>query len=259
MLMIGMMLMAGSLLFADPAIPAPVLDPQAEAALASIEKAATSHSAFSASVAYESKDNLLGEGSLRTGSLVYEKSTCKPMKLAVLFQFRMELVGDSEDAFEYFDQEAYIIDGSRFIERDDDEKLIITRTLDGPADMQLGGRFPLPIGQKQDDVNARFIVSMLDAPQTDSSSKAHSRKPVGLRLVPKPGTPEAEDWSSFELWYDTSNWLPFDVKAIKANGDERRIRLTDLKTYKSLPEKHLAVFSLDPPGDGWVVKDGTTQ
>jgi len=234
-------------------VPAPVVDPRIDQALRAIEKAGETDRAFSASVGYETRDALLGDGLLRLGRVICQRAKGQPLKLAVLFEYRKELGDD----FEYLDRDAYIINGSQLIERDEDEKLIITHALDGPVDMQLGGRFPLPIGQKRDDVLSRFDVTLLDrGPEGPTAAGGTRQRRFGLHLEPKPDTPESEDWKSFDLWYDTVNWLPLEVEAVKANGDVKRIGLTDLKVQATLPPEDLAVFDPTPPGEGWVTRSG---
>ncbi|MDP6987264.1 MAG: hypothetical protein QGG74_04385 [Phycisphaerales bacterium] len=225
---------------------------EVDAALRAIESAGADLHAFTAAVAYRKDDALLGSKEIRTGSMVYEATDAHPTRLAVGFDVRIVNRRRQEET------KRIVFDGSWLVERDDAAKQFIKRQIVAPGDsadpMRLGGPFPLPIGQRRDEVLKRFAVVLLPGvPDTFVVPKPDDLHLVGLRLTPREGTVEAEDWSTIDLWYDGATWLPIGVVATERNGDTRRIRLTKLTRHESLPVAATALLSIDEPGEGWSV------
>ena len=225
---------------------------EVDAALRAIEAAGDDLHAFTATVASRKDDALLGRKDIRTGSLVYEANEEQPRRFAVDFDVRIVNRRRSEES------KRIIFDGSWLVERDDASKQFIKRQIVAPGDtadpMRLGGSFPLPIGQKRDDVLKRYSVELLPGvPDTFVVPKPDGMNLVGLRLTPREGTVKAKDWSAIDLWYDGTTWLPIGVIATKGNGDCRRIRLTNMKQHETLPEASKQLLSINEPGEGWSV------
>lgn len=233
----------------EPPHPSPV-----DAALESIERAGVGLHAMTATIAYRKDDALLGGGELRTGELVYDANPEGSPRLAIAFEYRIDL-GSNERREE---RKQLVFDSGWIVERDEAAKQFIKRQIVRPGDtadpMRLGGPFPLPIGQKRADVISRFEVSMLEPPPDRFAvPKPDSMTLTGLHLVPRAGSAEAEDWASIDLWYDQSTWLPVGVIATEVNGDQRRIRLIKTLTHKSLPEASASMLSIETPDEGWSV------
>jgi len=225
---------------------------EVDTALRAIELAGADLPAFTATVAYRKDDALLGSREIRTGSLVYDAREKQPTRLAVDFDVRIVNRRRREES------RRLIFDGSWLVECDESSKQFIKRQIVAPGDtadpMRLGGPFPLPIGQKRDDVLRRFSVELLSGePDTFVAPKPDEVNLTGLRLTPREGTVEARDWSTIDLWYDRDTWYPVGVVAIERNGDARRIRLTDMKRHEALPEASEQLLSIDEPGEDWSV------
>jgi hypothetical protein len=249
--MIAFFILAVVAFFADVSAPLVVLSP-VDAALQSIEDAGDDLQAFTAAVAYRKDDALLGSKELRVGTIVFDARDQKPTRLAVDFDTRIVNRRRRQES------KRIIFDGSWLVECDDASKQFIKRQIVAPGDhadpMRLGGPFPLPIGQKRDEVLKRFTVTLIsDAPDSFVVSKNDERSPIGLRLVPHEGTIEALDWTTIELWYDQATWWPIGVVATEINGDARRIRLTGMKAHEQLPEQPASLLSIEEPGEGWSV------
>ena len=225
---------------------------EVDAALRSIEAAGTDLHAFTATIAYRKDDALLGSQELRTGNIVYEAREKQPTRLAVDFDVRIVNRRRRDES------KRIIFDGSWLVECDEAAKQFIKRQIVAPGDaaepMRLGGPFPLPIGQKRDDVLKRFVVVLLPGlPDTFVVPKPDDLNLVGLRLTPREGTVEAKDWSTIDLWYDGGTWLPIGVVAIERNKDARRVRLTNMTSHETLPEASKQLLSIDEPGEDWSV------
>jgi hypothetical protein len=245
------MLIAGILLAVALCCPPPA-ESAVDTALQSIEQAGSQLHAFTADVAYRKDDTLLGGGELRTGSMVYERGPDQGPRLAIRFEYRVDL-GDMARRRE---TKRLVFDRGWLVESDESQRQFIKRQLVKPGDsadpMRLGGPFPLPIGQKRDDVLQRFVVTEIEG-ESDSFAVAKDASVLGLRLVPRAGTAESKDWAHIDIWYDRETWLPVGVRAVEDNGDMRRIRLTALTPHEKLPEAAAAQLSIETPGEGWSV------
>ncbi len=72
----------------------------------------------------------------------------------------------------------------------------------------------------------------------------------GLLLVPKPNTPEAEDFERAEIFYDRQSLLPVGVSLTEANGDRKTVILSNLKRDAGVDESKLSIEEPDAR-DGW--------
>jgi hypothetical protein len=235
---------------APPAPPAAAL--QVDAALTAIEVAGAKLQAFTADVAYRKDDALLGGGELRTGDMVYERRDDGGARLAIRFEYRIDL-GDMARRRE---TKRVVFDKGWLVESDESQRQFIKRQIVKPGDtadpMRLGGPFPLPIGQKRADVLRRFSVIECEG-EPDSFAVMKGSSVIGLHLVPLPDSAESKKWAYIDLWYDRETWLPVGVRAVEDNGDTRRIRLTALTPHETLSEAAASQLSIDPPEEGWSV------
>ena len=73
------------------------------------------------------------------------------------------------------------------------------------------GPFPLPLGQKKEDVHANFDVSKIEPKNDDPKNSVH------LHLVPKPNTRLEKKFKSIDVWVDLKQHMP------RARRDPRSI------------------------------------
>jgi hypothetical protein len=227
--------------------PGPADDPVV-ALLDTLEHSAADLRSFTASIHYEVEDALLGEKVIRQGELVYRVEPASGEKsFAILFQSRIAN-GRKRDQLKH-----YVFSGGWFVEVDHDEKLFIKRQVVAEGEeydpLKLGeGPFPLPIGQPRDDVLARFEASLIELPETGPLARLKGRIEVdGLRLIPKPGVPAAEDFVRIDLFYDRATHLPAGINLVEVNGDRKTARLGDLQRNPPLDEAALAKLSVAEP------------
>jgi len=153
----------------------------------------------------------------------------------------------------------WVFDGEWFVERDNDRKQIIKRQVVPPGERfdpfsLKEGVFPMPIGQPKDDVLARFDVEMIDlAAGGQDSFLAKFLKDDnvwGLKLVPDPGTPAAEEFAMVHLFYDRALKVPVGIDVFKPGGNRDTILFLVPKRNEGVDE---AVFdtSLPEDGTGW--------
>lgn len=239
---------------AAPAVPqapspraAEAIDPALDALLTKLESSAKELTSFAAKIAYEKEDAILMRTETRTGEIIYRIDNDRHNKaFAVLFNSR--IVGNRKENRLYH----YIFDGRWLAEIDHENKQFIKREIVEPGKvldpLKLGeGPFPLPVGQAKADVLERFTVSAIEVP---TAGLLKTLKDVdGVRLTPKAGTREADDYERVDIFYDRATSLPVGIEAVETNGDRKTVKLTDLKRNPEMDEamtKKLDIAEPDP-------------
>src|SRR6185295_13773023 len=87
----------------------------------------------------------------------------------------------------------------------------VTRTVLQPGEkmnlLKLGeGPFPLPIGQKKEDVYRLFDVKQIAPNPKDPPDSIH------LQLKPKPGTAFARRFGMIDVWVDRKTHFPAKIR-----------------------------------------------
>jgi outer membrane lipoprotein-sorting protein len=205
---------------------------------------------FQADLLYEKWDNVLKLPETRTGEVLYQTKPGGSKRFAILFERLIKRNRAREH------RKHYIFDGSWLVEIDHESKIFIKRQIVPPDKqfdpLKLGeGPFPLPVGQPAEEVRARFNVRRLHKPQDETLAERLAGRSVdGLRLVPKPNTPQAEEFEQAELFYDRQSLLPVGVSVTEANGDRKTVILSNLKRNAGVDENKLSIEEPDAR-DGW--------
>lgn len=232
--------------------PAP-LPGGTDALLDRLERSAESLRDFSARIVYRKWDALTMRWEIRSGEVLYQVDPVSGSKrFAVLFDTL--IVGNrKEDRLKH-----YVFDGRWLVEIDHAHKQFIKRQIVAPGRMfdplKLGqGPFPLPVGQPKQEVLARFEVEPAEVPAEGPLSRLTNVD--GLRLVPKPGTREAEDFLSVLLFYDRTTLLPVGIETLgsvllDADDPQSRARtivlLSGVKRNAGVDEEKLDILEPDP-------------
>ena len=225
--------------------PKPELSDKVNRLLEQLEKNAKDLNAFTAKVMYEKEDAMLGRKELRTGDLIYRVDPqSKEKSFAIFFDFT--IVNGRKRP----ENKRYVFNGRWLAEIDDKEKQFIKREIVPPGKqldpLKLGeGPFPLPIGQPKAEVLARFDVTAAELPQQGLLKDLQNVD--GLLLVPKPGTQEAKDFIKVELFYDRQLLLPVGIHLVDGNGDQKSIKMTDMRRNPTLTEAELAKLNIQDP------------
>ena len=227
--------------------PARAPDPVDEL-LEKLERAADDLRDFSANIRYDKWDAVLERTEIRTGKVIYQVDQADGSKRFAILLERL-IVGNRARN----QRKHYIFDGSWLVEIDHDAKVFIKRQIVAPDKqfdpLKLGeGPFPLPIGQPKDEVLARFDVQRIDAPKEGLLKNLSDV--YGLRLTPKPNTPEAEDFQRVDLFYDRQTLLPTGINVLEVNGDHKTVRLRNLRRNQGVDEDKLSIKTPDPK-QGW--------
>lgn len=165
---------------------------------------------------------------------------------------------------------SYIFDGRVLLELDAAQKFALVRHVAGPEEevdpLAIGeGPFPIPIGQKKDEILKRFEAELL-GPEAGLDLGEGMKVPpalagtVQLLLVPRPNAPEAEDFAEVRIWYrrddadgDGEADFLLPVKARTVNGDKSMsdVNLANVEVNADLKE---GLFDTAPP-PGWEVEE----
>jgi hypothetical protein len=124
--------------------------------------------------------------------------------------------------------EYWAFDGQWLVERNDLTKKIIKREVAKPGERQdpfkIGkGPFPLPLGQKREDILANFKVKRVDFTLGDPRNSDH------LNCVPLPGTQLAEKYSRVDIYVDRA--MEFPVRIVserKSDGNRIEVDFKDI-------------------------------
>jgi hypothetical protein len=230
--------------------PAPgAVDPAIDALLTRQETSAADLTSFTAKIAYEKEDAMLGRREIRTGEIIYRIEADKK-SFAVLLDQRVIIREGAADGRLEEGLYHYIFDGRWLAEVNHESKQFIKREIVPPGKsldpLKLGeGPFPLPVGQPKADVLARFEVSKIDVPK-DGMLKT-LQNVDGVLLKPKPGTREAEDYQRVEIFYDRDTLLPVGINAIEINDDRKTVKLTEMKRNPPLDEAMLKKLDIAEP------------
>src|SRR5262249_5709015 len=103
--------------------------------------------------------------------------------------------------------------------------------------LKLGeGPFPLPIGQKKEDVHAMFEVTKVDSKKDDPADT------VRIELIPKSGTRFESKFKTIDVCVGTKDNMPRRIETLDKN--ETTIRTTDLSDVYVNPGLGDADFTL---------------
>ncbi len=230
----------------QPTLPPTSSDP-AVALLDRLETASEGLHDFTADITYYLWDAMLDRREIRGGEILYDvRPNGESKRFAILVT--SVIVGNRKNN----QNKRYIFDGSWFVEIDSDNRMFTKRQIVAPGErfdpLKLGeGPFPLPVGQRRDDVLARFEVSLLGGTEHKMLAKYLAGKPVeGLKLVPLPSTPQADDIADVEIFYDAATLLPLGIVLTETDGDRKTVMLRKLKRNQGVDESKLSIEEPDP-------------
>jgi outer membrane lipoprotein-sorting protein len=110
------------------------------------------------------------------------------------------------------------------------------------------GPFPLPLGQKREDVLKIFDVARVGPTSDDPPGTVH------LQLTPKDGTEIAKDFKTIDVWVETQSAMPRRIQTLDIN--QTTTRTTDLANVKLNTGVTDKDFTLPPTTPEWNVIEG---
>ena len=189
----------------------------ADALLDALETADADLRTLTATIRYTRMFALAGDMQVRTGDLAFatdDRDMDGDTERMFSIRFNQLIVGDRVEN----ETKDYIFDGSWLVERLPEEKLFAKRQVAAPGSdvdpLRIGeGPLPIPIGQKKSDILERFEAELVE---TDDGLESASLKEFvnagpgtyQLRLVPRPESADAVDFTEVRLWYKRDSLLP---------------------------------------------------
>jgi len=191
---------------------------------------------------------IAGDLQQRRGALVYTTDPRQRFSIS----FEQELNNDQVHTGE----RVYIFDGEWLVEKDPAAREFVKTRIVQPGEsfdpLRIGeGPFPIPIGQKRDEILERFSAELAPAGAglDDFEAQANAAESSGwiqLHLTPTPLFGEETDLTDVRVWYDRDDLLPRMAKTVNRIGDESLVYLYSVKKNDETVE---AEFSVETPGD----------
>jgi hypothetical protein len=237
---------------------APAIDPRVAGLLAKCEAAGNEHKTIRANLNLSVEDKQLGDTEERTGWLAYQKDQEKTAaqagssaKFRIRFDTRAQGNGPKK-----VETEDYAFDGYYFTVKKEQIKEMTRYQVATEGQkiepLRLGhGPFPLPFGQKAEDVKKYFEV-------TTRAVRPEAGEPKDteyLRLATRDEYKKEINFVTLEMWLDPKTHLPMkfitaerNPKAV-TNKKVTTVTLTDTTTNKEVDPKD---FDLPRPTEpGW--------
>ena len=182
---------------------------------------------LSADVAMTTTSLALGDAFTRTGYVRLLDDPADP-RLRITFEAKQENGRRVADRIEY------LLSGGTLIDRTYGRQIEVRRQVRRSGEkvdlLNLDGPFPLPIGQKPEDVMRRFEVKKLAAAAADPADTIH------LQLTPRPDTPLSREFQTVDVWVSRADALPRRVETVDAEGNTvKTTDLTNVKLNQPLP------------------------
>jgi hypothetical protein len=256
--------------------PAAVALSSADDVLRALELSDQGLTTFQASVRYDQVFELQGDRQIRDGTLSFEAPSGKARRFGVRFtRFRVGDVIHDEDL-------SLTFDGRWLYEKSMAKKQFITREIVAEGEnsdpLRLGqGPFPLPIGQKRDDILARFDVTLLGAIEELAAHETSEQAAleefvkgcVQLKLLPKADqlASTGMKFKEIRLWYRIGDdaagraeaapaklrLLPRLARTISSEGNVSFVQLVKIRANQPLDTGALDT-SVPQDDAGWDVR-----
>lgn len=252
---------------AAPAQPAPTAFADADALLLALEKADAGLVSFEARIEYDRRFELQGDRHVRRGDIYY-KAEVKPggerPEAPAVFAVSFNQLQIEEAIRE--EQQMYVFDGEWFIEKNFAARRFIKRQVALPGErinpLRLGeGPFPIPIGQKRDDILTRYEAKLVgtnesieEEPELQETVKGSTQ----IVLTPRAAF-DRDEFREIRLWYrpdDRNNGrlLPRMARTLNRQGDVSIVRLIGMKVNDPTFPAAIADVAEPPADEDWDVQ-----
>lgn len=141
-------------------------------------------------------------------------------------------------------KEWHVFDGRFYIEAREKNQTIVKHEVLRPGEnrevFRLGqGPFPLPFGQKKEDILRHFDVKLIPPAPKDPAASDH------LELTPLPETEMDKKYEAVHFYIDRKQALPVKVQTVeKESGEEIIATFSNLKLNQGLPGSRLNLPAL---------------
>ena len=241
--------MANASVVTENAAPTSQPSEAAMALLKDLEAAGEKFTAIKADIEYTVANPTLGDKETRMGYVLYTAARGdKPARFRIRFDNRQENNGPRvKDVMDY------AFDGEWMSIADHANKKLQQIQIAAPGEtvepLRLGkGPFPLPFGQRVDDVLEFFDAATRDPQKTDPPNTRY------LKLTPKPGKTDQVNFTEVEQWVDKETNLPVKLVAKEKNKTVTTVlfgkRDGDKVLMNTKPEFKDSDFKFNKPS-GW--------
>lgn len=238
----------------------------ADELLVTLEDADKGMRTLVADISYDKVLATVGDRQTRLGKLYFDNGVGGAGRRFAI-RFDKLYTGPREES----DPEIYVFDGQWLLQKHPKAKWYEKRQVVPPGQkfdpLKIGeGPFPIPIGQKRDDILARYNAELLkpeeglnpkDKDQADLISFVAGS--YQLRLVPRADRPDQDKFKEIRLWYRADkggNLLPVMARTIQVSpepgedGDESLVRLLNVKLNLEIPPGETDTAT-PPAAEGW--------
>jgi hypothetical protein len=244
------------------AAPLPGADfADADELLSALEAADRDLESLTATIRWVRTFALAGDVQTRDGHLAFKSTPGedgKPPLRRFGIEFSSLVMGQvKEDILD-----RYIFDGEWLLELDYKNKQFMRRQVVPPGErfdpLRIGeGPFPIPIGQRKDEILRRFDAQLMlpgDSISEDEPGLLEfTRHMTQVRLTPRPEWKDEFDFAEIRLWYkrdDGGRLLPRMARTRNYADDESTVILSHIQVNADadIPEDML---DTKPPREGW--------
>jgi len=216
--------------------PAPLINPTGDHAdlaptatndqiLDALDQTGKSLKDFTAKVSLTEGDPDLGDLKTSIGQVWFQKKGDSDGRIRVTFDKRKVGQLYRKEKIEYLLDNGLLIDRN-YIKNLEDRRQVI-RPGEKINLLKLGeGPFPLPIGQKKEDVYAQFDVMQKSAAKDENKDLAGT---IHLQLKPKPGTRFVKRFAMIDIWVSRASKFPVQIITVAPDGERKVTKLTDVQ------------------------------
>ena len=226
--------------------PAPPADPATMAILKRLEAAAEKHPRVAARLDYLVEMLQAGDTERRTGKVYFQAASgSRPAKFRIRFDTLQQSGGPR-----IRNVVDYVFDGAWLTVRKERIRQQVRYQVAPPgkrADpLKLGkGPFPVPFGQKAEEVLDYFTASTRPPRKTDPPGTDY------LRLVTRPGRRRELALRWIEIWVSRQTGLPVKIVAEDRSQNRSTVLFESIRTPEKFPPH---TFVLPTPPRGWEVR-----
>ncbi len=243
----------------------------ADGLLTALETADRNLRTFTAGIQYTKKfaDIEGGDRQMWRGKLSFDSEAARgdiPARKRFAVIFDTLLVGQGKDAVKRTETKHLVFDGEWFVERNASAKQFTKRRVVAPGQradpLKLGeGPFPLPIGQKKQDILSRFVATVVPygdgLDDAEPAVRERYKDTVQLKLTPRIMGRDARDFVEIRIWYiinspgGKTDLLPRLARTRTAEGKDSEILLINQAVNGPIDG---SAFDIRPPAEpGWSV------
>jgi len=220
-------------------------DPAVHEILQRLEKRGGTIHDLSAKIVWEIFDEVLEDTQRKYGQLLFKRG--EPYS-KFLITFSRTVIED-----QVIDKaEEHLFDGRWYIEKREATKSVIKREIVRPGEkldpFKVGqGPFPLPFGQKEQDILRNFEVALV---RTDPKASPDT---VHLKLVPKGGQ-MAQRYREIHFYISRKLDLPVKVVALQKDDKKMTVVFKDIRINRGIAGSRFVVTVPDDPTWSYTVE-----